>query len=717
MDSLGKIVQWHPKFFAKACSPNQFFLIGEQNTYLLPPSPFHWLYLKLSQPQSVTEAVLGVSDLVAQAHLLHTFNHLVQNNILVEATDTESRFYRTPQWNREPVVIPLASGNQSIHLLTQFPEPKQLTDWIHSTPMLHSVSVVLVDDYLDPRLASINQLFMEQKQSWLLCKVTGEQPLLGPLFIPSISGNPCWQCLATRLLHNQPMRHWIERKEEAGTLAIPIRYETRRIQETLLIFSEMLPHWRQDHPETTLLETQSIRHSVSYRPQCCACGDSSYLKQRNESPLLLHKTLKSHDSDGGYRPVPPEETVCRLQPQVSRLTGVMYDFQKLDAPEGAIATYRTSFFKTPHLDQVTTEDFIQISLGKGISPVQSQASALCESIERYAIQYQGDEPWVWKTSQQLGDQAVLPGQLAPFSERQYEKFLALLDSSPIANHAVKPYSLEVPLHWTPAWSLKDHQIRYLPLSYCFTATPFHEEVLYSRFNSNGCAAGNTLEDAILQGFLELIERDAAAMWWYNKTPRPSVDLQGLPLASLQRIEQTLVQNWSYWVLDLTNDFQIPVMVAIGQHRETQYYRFGFGCHLDPILACQRALTELCQLIAINQPSNELFDFESVLPEPFLTSENDLPVQKLSNYAPLSHSDIKEDVFYCVDQAQRLGMDTLVVNNTRPDVELHTVKVVVPGLCHIWPQLANSRLYETPLRLGWSSTRLTEEQLNPLPLFV
>ena len=44
-------------------------------------------------------------------------------------------------------------------------------------------------------------------------------------------------------------------------------------------------------------------------------------------------------------------------------------------------------------------------------------------------------------------------------------------------------------------------------------------------DSNGCAAGNTLEEAIVQGFLELVERDAYAIWWYNRLQRAEVDLE------------------------------------------------------------------------------------------------------------------------------------------------------------------------------------------------
>ena len=80
-------------------------------------------------------------------------------------------------------------------------------------------------------------------------------------------------------------------------------------------------------------------------------------------------------------------------------------------------------------------------------------------------------------------------------------------------------------------------------------------------------------------------------------------------------------------------------------------------------------------------------------------------------------DIKDDVCYCVNQAHRLNLETLIVNTTRPDVPLQTVKVIVPGLAHFWPQLGNKRLYRVPQTLGWIEKELKEEQLNPLALLV
>jgi ribosomal protein S12 methylthiotransferase accessory factor len=62
--------------------------------------------------------------------------------------------------------------------------------------------------------------------------------------------------------------------------------------------------------------------------------------------------------------------------------------------------------------------------------------------------------------------------------------------------------------------------RYVPLSYCYAEAPADSGGAFCGPSSNGVAAGTCLEEAILQALLELVERDAAAVWWYNRIPTP-----------------------------------------------------------------------------------------------------------------------------------------------------------------------------------------------------
>jgi oxazoline/thiazoline synthase len=71
---------------------------------------------------------------------------------------------------------------------------------------------------------------------------------------------------------------------------------------------------------------------------------------------------------------------------------------------------------------------------------------------------------------------------------------------------------------------------------------------------------------------------------------------------------------------------------------------------------------------------------------------------------------------CVRIAAEHGLDVLVVDVSRPDVELAVAKVMVPGLRHFWRRLAPGRLYDVPVRMGWLPAPLTESQLNPRSVF-
>ena len=60
---------------------------------------------------------------------------------------------------------------------------------------------------------------------------------------------------------------------------------------------------------------------------------------------------------------------------------------------------------------------------------------------------------------------------------------------------------------------------------------------------------------------------------------------------------------------------------------------------------------------------------------------------------------------------------LVLDQTRPDIGLKVVKVVVPGLRHFWRRLGPGRLYDIPVHMGWLETPLNEEMLNPISLWM
>jgi ribosomal protein S12 methylthiotransferase accessory factor YcaO len=63
------------------------------------------------------------------------------------------------------------------------------------------------------------------------------------------------------------------------------------------------------------------------------------------------------------------------------------------------------------------------------------------------------------------------------------------------------------------------------------------------------------------------------------------------------------------------------------------------------------------------------------------------------------------------------MEMLVLDQTRPDIGLPVVKVIVPGLRHFWTRFAPGRLYDVPVKMGWLERPLTEDELNPMAMML
>jgi ribosomal protein S12 methylthiotransferase accessory factor len=76
-------------------------------------------------------------------------------------------------------------------------------------------------------------------------------------------------------------------------------------------------------------------------------------------------------------------------------------------------------------------------------------------------------------------------------------------------------------------------------------------------------------------------------------------------------------------------------------------------------------------------------------------------------------DTREQVSACVNLAKAAGLDFLVLDQTRPDIEVPVVRVIVPGLRHFYRRFAPGRLYDIPVKLGWRDRPISEHDLNPL----
>jgi oxazoline/thiazoline synthase len=598
------------------------------------------------------------------------------------------------------------------------------------------LTVTVVGDYMEGRLAQLNEQHVADQTPWLLVQPSGLVPLVGPVFTPGKTA--CWACLADRMFKNREVKGMLDRGQAKCLVASPLSREPlgqAAIQLAAVEIAKAIATGFRtelnDHVISLDLSGAAVaKHYVAARPQCPVCGRKKLRDPRRAPvPVDLGLSGKLVMTSGGYRSMSSRATVARFRKHVSPLTGVVSRLERIEAD----LPLNTNFIAT-HNFSVPTASVKQLraglgggSYGKGSTAEQGEASALMEAIERYSGIFQGDEIRTMKRFTDFAaGEAIAPNDVLLYSDAQY----AARDEhascggdhgdahAPAQQPTPAPFDLSSKTDWSPVWSLRDGRFRYLPtgLLYFFYGPGFSAD-------SNGCAAGNTVGEAIVQGFLELVERDAYAIWWYNRSQRPQVDLGQFDDSYIRDLQTQLTEaGRRLWVLDVTSDLGIPTFIAITHWIKDgkENIEFGSGAHFDPRIALLRTLTELNQFLALglmNGGTGEKTSLDGVTPlhldnYPYLIPSKEPPV-KVSTDSKFGRLEVAEQVSACVNVARQQGLDFLVLDQTRPDIEVPVVRVVVPGLRHFYRRFGPGRLYDVPVKLGLRDRPVPEDELNPV----
>jgi oxazoline/thiazoline synthase len=357
--------------------------------------------------------------------------------------------------------------------------------------------------------------------------------------------------------------------------------------------------------------------------------------------------------------------------------------------------------------------------GAGASALQAKVSCLGEALERHSGIFRGDEPRRVARYSEVAEEAIHADALTLFSEAQYTNREEWNLREGNHNWLPEQFDAERRIDWSPAWSLTGQRVKYLPTAYCYFGYPFDPAHDFCRPDSNGNAAGNSLHEAIVHGFLELVERECASVWWYNRVLRPRVDI-----GSLGSPDNVAVRNLhrmvgrSVEVLDITADRNVPTFVAVSRSEDPprEDCAFGFGAHFDARIALTRALTEMTQFLPVvvsgRDPGCFLHAEKGRMDTSFLAPDRKMAATKCSDFSAPVASDPQQTVLSCVELAESWGLEMLVLDQTREDVGMPVVKVVVPGMRSWWARFAAGRLYTLPVQLGWLAGPKTESELNP-----
>lgn len=734
-----------PHFHIEVVEPSTVYLMSEQGHFALSGRIYVLLAPLLNGQHTVDEIVEQLKEHTSLFGIYHALTSLESQGYLSEAADIPNEV--AAFWSLQGVEPTVAVSNlQDTKVsVTAFGAVKTEA-FISALESLNiqvsnegDFTVVLTDDYLQLGLDEFNSLALRNQKPWMLVKPVGATIWVGPIFVPGQTG--CWQCLAQRLRGNREVETAVGQQQ-----GIADPFPTSRsilpthLQIGLNLAAAEVAKWiaqgKNEQLEGKLvtldLASLSMQHHVLVkRPQCPACGEKAASEYHKPKPIILESHKKLFTADGGHRCFSPEQTLKKYEHHISPITGVVSALPKLETESDLVHVYSAVHPMGTKLDSLAglRRSLRHKSAGKGKTDQQSKASGLCEAIERYSGVFTGDEIRIKGTYAQLESAAIHPNTCMQFSANQYQNRQEWNPQHGSFAWVPEPFDEEKEIEWTPVWSLTHQQFKYLPTAYCYYNYPLPDDYRFYSGDSNGNAAGNTLEEAILQGFMELVERDCVALWWYNRIKRPAVDLDSFDepyLLALKDYYQT--QQRDLWVLDITNDLNIPCFAAISRRTQgvTEEILLGFGTHFDAKVAMLRAVTEMNQTLGIeldngktkpDAPDWQYWLKEATLEnQPYLVGNRNIPLKVYSDYQERCHDDLRQDVLTCVEIAAQHGMETLVLDQTRPDIGLNVVKVIVPGMRHFWSRFAPGRLYEVPVKMGWLPAPFTEEQLNPIPMF-
>ena len=376
---------------------------------------------------------------------------------------------------------------------------------------------------------------------------------------------------------------------------------------------------------------------------------------------------------------------------------------------------------------------------------QSLVVGLLEAFERHAgLKMRGKRCTVVGSYSNLKESALDPRQCGLYEKSLYESAQDL-----------KPFSEEMRLRWIWGYSLTEQRPLLIPLQLAYYGSKIESESSFVHENSNGCAAGTCIEEAVFYSLLELIERDAFLIHWNARLSPPQINVASVKNAEVQfLIERLRRQNLDVFLLDTRLDIPVPSVTAVVMRRDGELGAFALasGCSFDPNQAMISALTEVASRQVGFQRRTELSkaklysalnNFNMIrtmedhaglygLPEAvnrarFLVAN---VVSKSADEAyrnwlvaiPNTH-DLLHDVEYCIDLLASAGLkQVIVLDQSTPEQRragFYTVRVLVPGMMPMdfgsgrCRAAGLKRLYSVPVKLGLRH-EITADQLNPAP---
>lgn len=318
---------------------------------------------------------------------------------------------------------------------------------------------------------------------------------------------------------------------------------------------------------------------------------------------------------------------------------------------------------------MASQGAVTVYTGKGYSAEEAEVSAIMEGIERFSAEPSGF--------------GLIRGS---FSELCRER-TALDPNDLILPRRYRPTE---EIEWVSGYSLTKAREVLVPAEAVFH--PYARENQLFRTNTNGLAVGNVIEEAIVHGLMEVIERDAWSLFEAGRIAGRDLELRGY--ATVESIAGKMERaGIKIYAKDITSDIGIPtVAVAIDDEvtKDPALLSLGVGTHLTAEIAAIRALTEAAQsrLTTIHGTREDTVKAEFARrigyermkrinrkwfsPSPERTS--------LDQMRSFSGKDFLEDIEYVIASLRKAGLsEVIVVDLTKEETRIPAVRVIVPGL--------------------------------------
>lgn len=434
-------------------------------------------------------------------------------------------------------------------------------------------------------------------------------------------------------------------------------------------------------------------------------------------------------------PAPPAEALPRLESFVSPLTGVVRGVaETLAAPdEMRLVSIGCELADAVPAIGVPLESYTGSSHWCRAAAL---AAAIGEAIERYAGSFVPEAGLVLASAGELGPEAVAPERFALFSEQQYRS----------RGFRFRPFRRDTVVSWVEGFALPGGERAYLPaqLVYMPWRRRARAETPIGHATSSGLACGPTLEEAVLAGLLEVVERDAFMLTWHDRLSLPLLDWSAH--AELSRLDRRYFAptGLRYSAVDLSVFLDVPTVLGVVHGPPGQLGALGVGAGSAPAVeeAWRKALSEafsvqrwvrdraLEEPELLGRPAEEISSFDDhtlfyaaparAARAAFLDASGERC--SAADVAPLEGGNVLELIEALARRLAARGASAYAVDVTTPDVRgagLHVVHAVAPELCPLDVVdrarfLGGERLYRAAFEAGLADRLLTPADLNPDP---